>query len=84
MKLFFQEEDIKQGLNRVEIPDEELVLEGEFIEGENKQYKITGVATIEGERYHQFEVVFSLLEEPAEMTIAAIMSADWDWYDFTF
>ena len=43
---------------------------------------ISGVATIEGERYHEFEIEFELLEEPAEETIEAIMAVEWDWYDF--
>ena len=50
--------------------------------GEGKNNIISGVATIEGERYHEFEIEFELLQEPAEQTIEAIMAEEWDWYDF--
>lgn len=84
MKLYFQEEEKKQGLNRVELPDDQLVLEGEFVEDCGDAFKITGVATIEGERYHDFEILFALAQEPPELTLTAIMDMDWEWYDFTF
>ena len=44
--------------------------------------KFSGVATIEGERYHEFEIEFELLEDPQEQTAVGILSVDWDWYDF--
>ena len=43
---------------------------------------MTGIATIEGERYHDFEIEFALLEEPEEMSAEAILSAVRDWYDY--
>ena len=46
------------------------------------QERAKGVATIEGERYHEFEIEFELTEEPAEETLEAIMQTDWEWYDF--
>ena len=49
----------------------------------NKEnYIITGIATIEGERYHEFEIEFELVEEPAEETLESIMETEWEWYDF--
>ena len=82
MKLTFTEEHIKSELNKFYLAEDDLMMEGEYITGEGKNYIISGVATIEGERYHEFEIEFELLEEPAEETIEAIMAVEWDWYDF--
>ena len=82
MKLTFTEEHIKNDLNKFYLEEDDLMIEGEYITGEGKNYIISGVATIEGERYHEFEIEFELLEEPAEETIEAIMAVEWDWYDF--
>lgn len=82
MKLTFTEEQIKSELNKFYLEEDDLMMEGEYITGEGKNYIISGVATIEGERYHEFEIEFELLEEPAEETIEAIMAVEWDWYDF--
>ena len=84
MKLTFTEEHIKSELNKFYLEEDDLMMEGEYITGEGKNYVISGVATIEGERYHEFEIEFELLEEPAEETIEAIMAVEWDWYDFLF
>ena len=82
MKLTFTEEQIKNELNKFYLEEDDLMMEGEYITGEGKNYIISGVATIEGERYHEFEIEFELLEEPSEETIEAIMAVEWDWYDF--
>ena len=82
MKLTFTEEHIKNELNKFYLDEDDLMMEGEYITGEGKNYIISGVATIEGERYHEFEIEFELLEEPAEETIEAIMAVEGDWYDF--
>ena len=82
MKLVFTEEQIAKELNKFYLEEDELLMEGEFITGEGKNYIISGVATIEGERYHEFEIEFALLNEPAEQTVEAIMAEEWDWYDF--
>ena len=82
MKLTFTEEHIKSELNKFYLEEDDLMMEGEYITGEGKNYVISGVATIVGERYHEFEIEFELLEEPAEETIEAIMAVEWDWYDF--
>ena len=82
MKLTFTEEHIKNEINKFYLEEDDLMMEGEYITGEGKNYIISGIATIEGERYHEFEIEFELLEEPAEETIEAIMAVEWDWYDF--
>ena len=82
MKLTFTEEQIKNELNKFYLEEDDLMMEGEYITGEGKNYVISGVATIEGERYHEFEIEFELLEEPSEETVEAIMAVEWDWYDF--
>ena len=45
-------------------------------------YTIVGDAVIEGELYHEFVTVFSLLDEPEEMSARAIAQAEWDWFDY--
>ena len=82
MKLTFTEEQIKNEGNKIYLEEDDLLMEGEFLTGEGKNYVITGVATIEGERYHEFEIAFELAEEPAEKTAEAILEAEWEWYDF--
>jgi len=84
MKLTFTEEQIANELHKIYLEEDDLLMEGEFVTGEGKNYIITGVATIEGERYHEFEIEFELTEEPAEETLEAIMQTDWEWYDFLF
>lgn len=80
MKWIFTEEQKEQ--HKFYLEEDDLLMEGEKLEGEGKHYVLTGVATIEGERYHDFEIEFALLEEPEEEAIEAIMAAEWDWYDF--
>lgn len=82
MQYRFTEEQMEAGLHKIYLEEDELLLEGETVTGEGKQYVIRGVATIEGERYHEFEIEFELVEEPAEETLEAIMETEWDWYDF--
>ena len=67
MKLTFTEEQIANELHKIYLEEDDLLMEGEFVTGEGKNYIITGVATIEGERYHEFEIEFELTEEPAEV-----------------
>ncbi|MBO8434859.1 MAG: hypothetical protein IAC55_06025 [Tyzzerella sp.] len=82
MMIKFTEEQKAKGINVFEIEEDELLFEGEYIEGEGKSYVITGIATIEGERYHEFQIEFELLEEPKSESAEDIMGAEWDWYDY--
>lgn len=82
MKWTFSEEDIAKEIHKFYLEDDDLLMEGVTLEGEGKAYVVSGVATIDGERYHDFRVAFALLEEPAEQTPEAIMEQEWDWYDF--
>ncbi|MBR4014844.1 MAG: hypothetical protein IKI88_01400 [Anaerotignum sp.] len=82
MKFDFTEEQIKKEENKIYLEEDDLLLEGEFVEGEGNHYTITGIATIEGERYHEFQIAFELVQPPKEETLEAIMAEDWDWYDF--
>ena len=43
---------------------------------------ISGIATIEGERYHDFQIEFELFQPPKGETVEAILAEEWDWYDF--
>lgn len=83
MKLYFTEEQKARDLNKIYLEEDDLLLEGEYLEGEGKNYMISGVATVEGERYHDFEVLFALVEEAAE-DMESIMSTEWEWYEFNF
>lgn len=82
VKLYFTEEHKEKDLNKIMIEEDDLLLEGEFLEGDGKSYIITGIATIEGERYHSFQIKFELVEAPAEATIESIAEKDWEWYDY--
>lgn len=82
MKYIFNETQKKAELNKFEITEDELSMEGETVEGEGKNYIITGIATIEGERYHDFAIEFELVQEPEQNTLEAIMDCDWAWYDY--
>ena len=66
MRLTFTEQEIQQELNKIYLEEDDLLMEGEWLEGEWRHYIISGVATIEGERYHEFEIEFELLEDPQE------------------
>ena len=84
MKYVFTDDDIKNEKNVIEIEDENVKVEGEYIEGEGKIYVLTGTAEIDGERYRDFKVEFELSEEPLSENIDDIMSADWEFYDFLY
>lgn len=84
MKFYFSEEQKQQKLNHIYLEEDDLLLEGETLEGEGKNYIITGIATVEGERYHDFQVEFELVQLPKEASIEAVMDEDWEWYDFVY
>ena len=80
MKYIFTDEDIKNEINIINIPEDDLVLFGETLSGEGKSYIISGRANIEGETYHGFEIEFELVKEA--LTPRDIMDTDWEWYDY--
>lgn len=82
MELVFTKEQIEAEVQKIYLEDEDVLMEGESLRGEGKEYVIKGVATIDGERYHDFEIAFGLLEEPKDETAEAILAGEWDWYDF--
>ena len=82
MKYIFTDEDIKNEKNVIEIEDENVKLFAESLEGAGRVYVLTGIALIDGERYHDFQVEFELDEDPASEAPGDIMSADWKFYDF--
>jgi len=82
MRFEFSEEDIKNEINKIYIEDDDVLLTGEFIEGDGKYFVLTGTALIEGEIYHEFETEFELEEEIIDPTAAEIMAAEWSWYDY--
>ncbi len=82
LKEYFTQQQIEKEFNKIYIEEDDLLLEGEFVEGEGKHYIITGIATIENERYHDFEIEFNLVDFPKEETLDNIMDIDWEWYDY--
>ncbi|MDD3570048.1 MAG: hypothetical protein PHY44_02980 [Lachnospiraceae bacterium] len=82
MKEYFTQEQKEREINKVMIEDDNVLLMGEYIEGEGKSYVLTGSAVIDGETYHDFQVEFELLNEPEEKTAESVMSQEWDWYDY--
>ena len=80
MKEYFTQEQIQKEVNKIYIEEDDLVLEGEFIQGEGTHYIITGIAIIEKERYHDFKIEFNLV--PKEEKISFIMDIDWEWYNY--
>lgn len=83
MKIYFTNEQKEQELNKIFLEEDDLLLEGEFVEGEGRKYIISGIATIEGERYHDFEVTFELSDDVSD-DLESIMNTEWEWYDFKF
>ncbi len=82
MKEYFSLQQKERELNKVYLEEDDVLITGEFIEGEGKVFVICGSALIEGEVYKDFEVQFELMEEPEEETIEEIMNTEWQWYDF--
>ena len=77
LKEYFTQQQIEKEFNKIYIEEDDLLLEGEFVKGEGK-----GIATIENERYHDFEIEFNLIDFPKEETLDNIMDIDWEWYDY--
>lgn len=82
MNYIFNEQQKKLEINKIEIEEDEIILEAESVEGEGKHYIITGIAEIEGERYHDFQIEFELVQEPKENSVESIMETEWEWYDY--
>ncbi len=82
MKYVFTEEDKSREINVIFIEEDNVLLRGEFITKEDDGYIINGIAVIDDEVYHDFEVFFALTEDISFDDIEGIMAADWDWYDF--
>ena len=82
MKEYFTEDQKEREINKVIIEDDNVFIIGECIEGEGKSFVLTGSAVIDGETYQEFQVEFELVNEPEEETAEAVMSQEWDWYDY--
>lgn len=82
MKIVFTPEQIEKDLNKFEIEEDQLVFSGDWIEGEGKNYIISGTANIEGEVYRDFQIEVALTKELDYITAEAIMNSEWDWYDY--
>lgn len=82
MKEYFTEEQKQRGINKVMIEDDNVLIIGDFIEGEGKNFVLAGSAVIDDETYHEFQVEVELANEPEEETAEAVMSQEWDWYDY--
>lgn len=78
----FSQEQIEMGWNHIIIEEDGVEFIGEQLAGEGKEYTLTGTAIIEGETYHDFQIMFQLEQEPDAETIEAVMACDWEWYDY--
>lgn len=83
MKLYFTQEQKEQELNKIYLEEDDLLFEAEYVEGEGRNYLISGIATVEGERYHEFEIIFELADNAAEDP-TSIINTEWVWYEFKF
>lgn len=82
MKEYFTKEQIDQEYHRIWLEEDDVLFFGEYLEGEGKNYCLTGKAVIEEETYHDFQIAFQLLQLPLSETIEGVMQCDWEWYDF--
>lgn len=82
MRIYFTEEQKQQELHKIEVED--ILFLADKVEGEGKNYVLTGSAVVDGETYHDFQIEFETVEVPADETVEAIMDMDWDWYDYKF
>lgn len=84
MTLHFSQEQIDNELNKIYLEEDDLLMEAESLEGDGKVFSMTGIATIDGERYLDFVIEFELEEPTPSEKIEEILSAEWDWYHFPF
>ena len=83
MRYDFTEQDIASGINRIELDD--VLFIAEYIEGSGKNYRMTGSALIDGEKYDEFCLEFETENIPVDgISAAGILSEDWIWHDFVF
>lgn len=82
MKLYFTDEQKKLEINKVEVED--IVFSAEYIEGEDKNWIMTGTAIVDGEVYNEFTIEFETIDSPTSTDLEQIMKTEWEWYDFLF
>lgn len=82
MRYEFTEKDIKNEVNKLYFEEDEVTLDGEYIEGDGKRFVITGIAVIEGEKYHDFKTEFEIEDGQKHDTAEEIINAEWLWYDY--
>ncbi len=82
MRIQFTEEQKQRDLNKIEVED--VLFTADFIEGEGRNWVMTGTAIVEGEVYDGFCIEFETIEVPCDNDIETIMSLEWDTYDFVF
>ena len=82
MRIEFTEKELNDEINKVIIEEDDVILIGEYIEGEGKKVVITGSAVIEEETYHEFQVEVELKDEIQNPSCSDIMNAEWEWYDY--
>ncbi|MFV0502937.1 MAG: hypothetical protein ACK5LT_03065 [Lachnospirales bacterium] len=80
MQIKFNDEHKKEDIHKVDVED--IYFEGEYLNILNDNlYQITGTAIIEGEKYNNFTIEFTLLDK-TNNKLEDIMKAQWDEYDF--
>jgi len=82
MRYEFTDDDRKNERNRLYLEEDDVLLDGNYIEGDGKHFVLFSDAVVEGEKYHDFETEFETADGEKTDTAADILGAEWLWYDF--
>ena len=82
MRIYFTDEQKKNNINIIDLEDDNVIIRGEYIEGEGKNYIINGTAIIDNEKYNNFEIEFELTNEVYDNDLEKILKSEWEWYDY--
>lgn len=82
MILEFTEDDIKTGKNTIFLED--MIFKAITVEGSGKKFHLTGIAVIDAEIYHNFQIEIILTEELTPKLPVDVLEAEWEEYEFLF
>lgn len=83
MRLEFTQEERDKKINEIFFEEDDVLLVTEYIEGDGTEFQAVGTAIINEERYTDF-VVQIALSKAGVSTVADVLEAEWEWYDFSF
>lgn len=81
MRYITTEDEIKNGLNKIFLEEDEIELQINYIDKVDDVYVLNTRAIVEGEAYNNFEVEVQLLDNAEISCVADIIEKEWDWYD---